>query len=74
MENPLAKYIGRTFKIVDGVSVKSGQSKEGTPYCYVELHFINGFTKRLYPNDAERFALISAFESEQTIQQLDNAF
>lgn len=73
-DNPLSKYIGRTFKVVDEVSVKSGTTKEGTTYYYVELHFINGFTKRLFPNDAERFALISAFDSEQTIQQMDSTF
>ena len=63
MENPLQQYIGKQYDIVDYVSVNQGTSKDGAPYCYVELHFINGFTKRLYPNDAERFALISAFDS-----------
>lgn len=64
-ENPLQQYIGKTYDIVDSVEVKQGTSKDGAPYCYVELHFINGFTKRLYPNDAERFAIISAFEASE---------
>ena len=73
-DNPLSKYIGRTFKVIDEVSVKNGVSKDGSPYVYIVLHFINGFEKRIYPNDAERFAIISAFESEHLIDTLDNKF
>ena len=73
-ENPLSKYIGRSFDVVDKVEVKQGTSKDGAPYCYVQLHFINGYTKRLYPDDAERFAIISAFDFSQTSNQIDSAF
>ena len=73
-ENPLSKYIGQSFSIIDKVDVKQGTSKDGAPYCYVQLHFINGYTKRLYPDDAERFAIISAIDYSQTSKQIDVGF
>lgn len=70
--NPLQRYISTELKkAVDSVQVKTGMTKEGNTYYYISLKLINGYEKKLFVNDAERFAFISAFESLPTIRSLD---
>lgn len=45
------------------LTVKQGKSKEGTDYFYLELTFINGFTKRIFVNSTESFGFINAFQT-----------
>lgn len=45
------------------LTVKQGKSKEGTVYYYLELTFINGFTKRIFVNSTELFGFINAFQN-----------
>lgn len=47
------------------LTVKQGKSKEGTDYYYLELTFINGFTKRIFVNSTESFGFLNAFQSLQ---------
>ena len=45
------------------LTVKQGKSKEGTDYYYLELTFINGFSKRIFVNSTESFGFLNAFQS-----------
>lgn len=45
------------------LSVKQGKTKDGTDYLYLELAFINGFTKRIFVNSSEMFGFLNAFQS-----------
>lgn len=78
MENALAKYYGReeyATKIVKACRVVQGTARDsGNTYYAIEIEFINGFKKRLFPNDAERFALVNAFDMVDTAKQVDAAF
>ena len=47
------------------LTVKQGKSKEGTDYYYLELTFINGFSKRIFVNSTESFGFLNAFQSLQ---------
>lgn len=65
----LSNYIGKDLiKGIDSLVVTQGQSKDGAPYCYLSLNFINGFTKRIYIQTAENFAfnnLISILDNDR---------
>lgn len=45
------------------LTVKQGKSKDGTDYYYLELTFINGFSKRIFVNSTESFGFLNAFQS-----------
>ena len=45
------------------LTVKQGKTKDGVDYSYVELAFINGFTKRIFVNSSEMFGFLNAFQS-----------
>lgn len=45
------------------LTVKQGKSKEGTDYYYLDLSFINGFSKRIFVNSSEMFGFLNAFQS-----------
>lgn len=78
MENALTKYIGRedlTTKAIKSFKVIQGIAKQtGNPYYALELVFINGYSKRLFLQDAELFAVCNAFDQVQSTQQVDAAF
>lgn len=60
MENYLNKNFNNAIK---SFTVEQGVSKDSqTVYYYLILEFINGFQKRFYMNDAERFAIQNAFD------------
>lgn len=58
------KYYNRDFKAaLASVELKTGTSKEGNPYTYLNLVFINGYSKRLFLNDEALFALRNAIDT-----------
>lgn len=64
MENQLSKFMGRELKdAIASIQVVQGTAKDsGNLYYCIELHFINGFTKRIYLQSAEQFAWCNAFD------------
>lgn len=63
MDNPLSKYINADLtESIQSFTVKSGTSKEGQPYCYLELTLINGYKARIFANSDATFAYSNAFE------------
>lgn len=74
MDNPMSKYLGRELKgAIDSFKVVQGTSKEGTIYYCLEFKFANGYAQRLFPRDAERFAILNAIDYSETEkhQELD---
>lgn len=47
---------------ISSLSVKKGKSKEGTDYFYLDLVFVNGFSKRIFVYQQEMFGFLNAFE------------
>ena len=74
MENPLSKYVNRELKdIISTVTVVQGVAKDsGQPYYAIQLSFINGYSKRLFLKDDERFAWVNAMELIETNQQVES--
>lgn len=74
MDNELAKYLNQEDlfqKVVKACRVVQGTARDsGNVYYCLEIEFVNGFKKRLFPNDAEKFALASAYEYLQTSKQV----
>lgn len=63
--NPLSKYIGNTKLIesLDSIEVVQRTSKDGNPYCAIDLKFVNGYTKTIFAfRSEEQFAFANAFE------------
>ena len=74
MENQLQKYFGRTDlkKAIASLDVIQGKAKDsGNIYYAIELKFINGYTKRFFPMDAEKFAITNAFDLVPVQEQVD---
>lgn len=76
MDNGLAAYMGRNLKdSISNLEVCQGTAKEsGNIYYYVQITFINGYSKRLYLQSSEAFAFTNAFEMIQTNSDLDSNF
>lgn len=78
MDDALAKYFNRgdlTRKAVKDFRVVQGTAKDsGNVYYCVEIEFVNGFSKRMFLQNAEKFALSNAFEMVETTQQVESAF
>lgn len=78
MDNTLAKYFNKedyATKVVKACRVVQGTARDsGNTYYALEIEFINGFTKRIFPNDAERFAVTNAFDMIDTQKTIDNNF
>lgn len=76
MDNSLAKYLGRDLKgIIGQVNVIQGTAKDsGNTYYAIELSFINGYKKRLFLRDEERFAWTNAIEQLDTQVQVNAQF
>lgn len=50
--------------IISSVKIKEGKSKDsGNIYYYVNITFVNGYEKRLFLNNDERFAWLDAISS-----------
>lgn len=74
MENQLQKYFGRDDlkKSIASLEVIQGKAKDsGNIYYALDIKFINGFSKRLFPQDAEKFAITNAFELIPVQEQVD---
>ena len=78
MENELSKYYGHdesAQKVVKACRVVQGTARDsGNTYFALELEFVNGYKKRIFPNDAERFAISNAFDLVEMQKQVDVAF
>ena len=76
MDNGLAVYMGRNFKdSISNLEVCQGTAKDsGNIYYYVQITFINGYTKRLYLQSSEAFAFTNAFDMLQTNNDIDSNF
>lgn len=60
----LSSYVGQDFKnIIKSFVIKSGTSKEGNTYEYLDLELTNGFSQRLYINQSNEFGLLNALQS-----------
>ena len=47
---------------IEDVLVKSGTSKDGNPYTYLEIIYINGWKQRAFLNDDQKFGFLNACE------------
>lgn len=65
-KNNLKDSIG-SFRVVQGTAKNTGSIY----YC-VEIEFINGFSKRLFLNDAESFAIMNSFEQLEAEETFDD--
>lgn len=76
MENSLAKFMNQDLKgIISKISVVQGTAKDsGNIYFAIELEFINGYKKRLFLPDAEKFAWVNAIELLDTQKQINVSF
>lgn len=76
MENALAKYYQReelAQKVVKSCRIVQGTARDsGNVYYAIEIEFVNGYKKRLFPQEAERFAIVNAFELVETTKQVDS--
>ena len=74
--SPLSKYLGRTDLVnsIADLKVVSGLSKSNTTYYCLELSFTNGYSRRLFLNDAETFAITNAFEQSDINKTIDADF
>lgn len=62
-DNTLAQYLNKEYKdIISELHVVQRTSKEGNPYCAIEMCFINGFKKLLFLRSDEQFAWTNAFD------------
>lgn len=64
--NPLSKFIGNPnlAASLDSIEVVQRTSKDGNPYCAIDLKFVNGYTKTIFAfRSEEQFAFANAFES-----------
>lgn len=59
MQDLQGKNIAGALK---NMTVKSGTSKDGNPYTYLELTYINDWRQRVFLNDDQRFAFLNACE------------
>lgn len=58
------KYFNLEFKdAISSCQVKQGTSKEGSPYSYIEIQFINGYSKRIFMNDEMKFAIFNSIDA-----------
>ena len=65
----LQNYLNKTNlkESIGSLNVVQGTAKNtGSVYYCIELEFKNGFTKRLFLNDAETFAVSDAFNRLET--------
>lgn len=61
MENYIDINIKNT---IDSLTVCQGVAKAtGNPYFYLDLVFINGYSKRIFLNDDSKFAIQHAIDS-----------
>lgn len=60
----MEKYYNLDFKdAIRSIQVKQGTSKEGSPYTYIELSFINNYSKRIFMNDEMKFAIFNSIDT-----------
>lgn len=71
MEDFLDKELKSSIK---SFKVKTGISKNNTPYTFLSLVLINGYEHKIFIQAAEKFAFTNAFELISTQQQIDSNF
>lgn len=54
--------------VVDDVALETRISKAGKPYQAVVIHYVNGFTQMIFPDQAAKFVLESLAESAQATE------
>lgn len=71
-----SRYMNRNLKdTIVKLEVIQGTAKDsGNVYYALEFTLINGYTKRLFLQNAEQFAFINAFQQLDTQKQIDNNF
>lgn len=76
MQNPLSNYLDKDLRgIISGLTVVTGTAKEsGNIYYAIELTFINGYKKRMFLKDDERFAWVNAMDQLETSKQVNVTF
>lgn len=78
MQNDLSKYYGRddlAKKVITSCNIVQGTARDsGNTYYAIEIQFMNGFRKRIFPNEGERFAILNAFDIVSTEKQVDVTF
>lgn len=69
------KYMNKNYKdVIDNIQVKQGTAKDsGNTYYFLELHFINGYSARIFCLGDKQFAIQNALDLYES-QQLDSAF
>lgn len=59
-----SKYLNKNItKVISSLELKSGKSKEGSDYLYLDLAFINGYSKRIFLNNESMFAIRNAIDN-----------
>lgn len=48
---------------IKSVTIKDGTTKDGNPYEYLEIEYINGFRTRTYFNSMNEFGYLNAFQT-----------
>lgn len=51
---------------ISSVITKTGVSKAGNPYNYLEFNFINGYSTRMFLNSDSVFAIRDAYKQTKT--------
>lgn len=60
----LSTYKNQELKnSIKTMQIKDGTTKDGNPYEYLEIEFINGFKTRTYFNSMNEFGYLNAFET-----------
>lgn len=69
----MEKYLEKEYKgAVSSLKLCQGVAKDsGNPYYYLSLTFVNGYERRLFLNDDQRFAISNAFDTIDTAKILN---
>ena len=76
MDHDLSTYYGRkdlAKRVIESCNIIQGTARDsGSVYYAIEIEFVNGYKKRIFPNEAERFAILNAYDFALTSNQIDN--
>lgn len=60
----LSTYKNQELKnAIRTATIKDGTTKDGNPYEYLEIEYINGFKTRSYFNSMNEFGYLNAFQT-----------
>lgn len=69
----MEKYMNKNYKdVIDRIEVKSATAKDtGNLYYYLDIHFINGYSSRIYCLGDKQFAIQNALDMFDTQKVVD---